>query len=99
MIYLSNIYIVRYINNYLPNSIYNFKFKKVNIMTVYKSIQLVASSEKNWADAVKVAYEEAKKTLRGIRNIQIIESDVKVKEDQNKLIYRVRVQINFQIER
>jgi flavin-binding protein dodecin len=68
-------------------------------MTVYKSIQLVASSEKNWADAVRVGYEEAKKTLRGIRNIQIIESDVKVKEDQNKLIYRVRIQVNFQIER
>lgn len=68
-------------------------------ITVYKSIQLVATSDKNWADAVKVAYEEAKKSLRGIRNIQIIESDVKVKEDQDKLIYRVRVQINFQIER
>ena len=78
-------------------------------MTVYKSIQLVASSEKNWADAVRVGYDEAKfsriyllqtkKTLRGIRNIQIIESDVKVKEDQNKLIYRVRIQVNFQIER
>ncbi len=73
--------------------------KKEIIMTVYKSIQLVASSEKNWADAVRVGYEEAKKTLRGIRNIQIIESDVKVKEDQNKLIYRVRIQVNFQIER
>ncbi|MGQ4876918.1 MAG: dodecin domain-containing protein, partial [Promethearchaeia archaeon] len=48
---------------------------------------------------VRACYEEAKKTLRGIRNIQIIESDVKVKEDQDKLIYRVRVQINFQIER
>ena len=60
---------------------------------------MVATSDKNWADAVKVAYEEAKKSLRGIRNIQIIESDVKVKEDQDKLIYRVRVQINFQIER
>jgi len=60
---------------------------------------LVATSDKNWADAVKVAYDEAKKSLRGIRNIQIIESDVKVKEDQDKLIYRVRVQINFQIER
>ena len=59
----------------------------------------MATSDKNWADAVKVAYEEAKKSLRGIRNIQIIESDVKVKEDQDKLIYRVRVQINFQIER
>ncbi|MHA1534324.1 MAG: dodecin domain-containing protein [Promethearchaeota archaeon] len=62
-------------------------------------MQLVATSDKNWADAVKVAYIEAKKSLRGIRNIQIIESDVKVKEDQDKLIYRVRVQVNFQIER
>ena len=68
-------------------------------ITVYKSIQLVATSDKSWADAVKVAYAEAKKSLRGIRNIQIIESDVKVKEDQDKLIYRVRVQINFQIEK
>jgi len=68
-------------------------------MTVYKSIQLVATSEKNWADAVRVAYEEAKKSLRGIRNIQIIESDVKIKEDVDKMIYRVRVQVNFQLER
>jgi len=59
----------------------------------------VATSDKNWSDAVRVAYDEAKKSLRGIRNIQIIESDVKVKEDQDKLIYRVRVQVNFQIER
>ncbi len=50
-------------------------------MTVYKSIQLVGTSEKNWADAVKVCYEEAKKSLRGIRNIQILESDVKVKKN------------------
>ena len=87
-------------------SYYNF-YNKINVMikrrwniiTVYKSIQLVATSDKNWAEAVKVAYDEAKKSLRGIRNIQIIESDVKVKEDQDKLIYRVRVQVNFQIER
>ncbi|MFX1296842.1 MAG: dodecin domain-containing protein [Promethearchaeota archaeon] len=55
--------------------------------------------ENNWADAVKNAYQEAKKSLRGVRNIQILESDVKVKEDVDKLIYRVRVQINFEIER
>jgi flavin-binding protein dodecin len=71
----------------------------MNNMPVYKSIQLVATSEKNWAEAVRAGYEEAKKTLRGIRNIQIVESDVKVKEDQDKLIYRVRMQVNFQIER
>ena len=68
-------------------------------MPVYKSIQLVATSEMNWADAVKNAYAEAKKSLRGVRNIQILESDVKVKEDIDKLIYRVRVQVNFEIER
>jgi len=67
-------------------------------LTVYKSIQLVGTSDKSWADAVKNCYTEAKKSLRGIRNIQIIESDVKVKEDIDKLIYRVRVQINFQLE-
>ena len=68
-------------------------------MPVYKSIQLVGTSDVNWADAVKNCYVEVKKTLRGIRTIQIIESDVKVKEDVDKLIYRVRVQVNFEIEK
>ena len=66
---------------------------------VYKSIELVGTSEKNWADAVQNAYIEAKKTIRGIRNIEILMSDVKVKEDVNKLIYRVRVRLNFEIEK
>ncbi|MBY8983119.1 MAG: dodecin domain-containing protein [Candidatus Lokiarchaeota archaeon] len=66
---------------------------------VYKSIELVGTSEINWADAVQNAYKEAKKTLRGIRNIEILSSDVKVKEDIDKLIYRVRVRLNFEIER
>jgi len=57
-------------------------------MPVYKSIQLVGTSDKNWADAVKNCYEEAKKTLRGIRVIEILKSDVKVKEDVDKLIYK-----------
>ena len=68
-------------------------------MTVYKSIELVATSDKNWAEAVKAGYDEAKKTLRGIRNIEIVKSDVKVKEDQDLLIFRVRMHITFEIER
>jgi len=65
----------------------------------YKSIQLVATSEKSWKDAVLEGYAYAKKTLKGIRNIQIIETDVKVKEDIDKLIYRARIRVNFQIKR
>ena len=49
-------------------------------MPVYKSIQLVGTSDINWADAVKNCYLEVKKSLRGIRTIQILESDVKVKK-------------------
>ncbi|MFX1296843.1 MAG: dodecin domain-containing protein [Promethearchaeota archaeon] len=63
----------------------------------YKSIQLVATSDNNWKEAVIEAYKVAKQTVHGIRTIQIIQRDVKVKEDLDKLIYRVRVQINFQL--
>ncbi|MBY9005259.1 MAG: dodecin domain-containing protein [Candidatus Lokiarchaeota archaeon] len=65
---------------------------------LYKSIELVGTSDIDWSDAVKNAYKEAKKSIRGIRNIEIIKSDVKVKEDLDKLIFRVRVRLNFEIE-
>ena len=68
-------------------------------MPVYKTIELVATSEKDWGDAIKQGYEEAKKTLRGIRNIQTVKFDVKVKEDLDKLIYRVRIRVNFELEK
>lgn len=67
-------------------------------MPVYNSIKIISTSETSFSDAVRKGYEEAKKTLRGIRNISVIESDVKVKEDQDKLIYRVKMQINFERE-
>ena len=35
-------------------------------MPVYKSIEIVATSEKNWAEAVKEGYNVAKKSLKGI---------------------------------
>jgi flavin-binding protein dodecin len=60
---------------------------------------LVGTSEKGFSDAAKAAFERARKTLHGIRNMEIIQRDVKVKEDQNKLIYRVRVKITFQYEK
>lgn len=63
----------------------------------YKSIILVATSENSWKNAVEEAYKVAKKTTYGIRTIEILESDIKVKENEDKLIYRVRVRVNFQV--
>ena len=67
-------------------------------MTVYKTVELVGTSEQNWADAVKKGYEKASETIDGIRNIEIIRSDVKVKEDTGDLIYRVRLNLSFELK-
>jgi len=66
-------------------------------MAVYKTIELVSTSEKHWGDALKKGYEEVKKTMRGIRSIQTVKLDVKVKEDTDTLIYRIRFRVNFEI--
>jgi flavin-binding protein dodecin len=66
---------------------------------VYKTIELVGTSDKNFEGAVRAAYEEAKRTLRGIRNITIEQQDLKVKEDEDKVIWRVRVSVSFEVER
>jgi len=64
----------------------------------YKSIELVGTSEKGWKEAVLEAYRVAKQTVYGIRTIQILETDVKIKEDlDDKFVFRARIRINFQI--
>jgi dodecin len=65
---------------------------------VYKSVDLVGTSKKNFEDAVRNAYDEATKTLRGIRNLTVEQQDLKVREDKNELIWRVRVRVSFEVE-
>lgn len=66
---------------------------------VYKTIELVGTSDENFEGAVRAAYAEAKRTLRGIRNITVEQQDLKVKEDEDKVIWRVRVSVSFEVER
>ncbi len=67
-------------------------------MTIYNSVELVGTSEEGFGGAVKDLYGRAKKTLRGIRNIEILMRDVKVKSDPEKLIFRVRAKVTFERE-
>lgn len=69
------------------------------MVNVYKSIELVGTSEEGWTDAARNAFAEAKKTLRGIRNITILQADVKIQEDKDQMIFRIRCQITFEIEK
>jgi flavin-binding protein dodecin len=67
-------------------------------MSVYKIIDLVGTSEKNFADAANNAVIEASKTVRKIRRAEATKFDVKVVDDK-VVLYRAEMKISFEIER
>ena len=67
-------------------------------MSVYKIIDLVWISEKNFADAANNAVIEASKTVRKIRRAEATKFDVKVVDDK-VILYRAEMKISFEIER
>jgi len=66
-------------------------------MTTYKIIDIVGTSEKNFADAAKNAVIEAAKTVRNIRRAEVTKLDVKVENDKAAL-YRAEMKLSFEIE-
>ena len=67
-------------------------------MGVYKIINIVGTSEKNFADAAKNAVIEVAKTVKNIRRAEVTKLDVKVENDKVAL-YRAELNISFEIER
>jgi dodecin len=66
-------------------------------MAVAKIIELVVSSEKSWEDAVRRGVEEAAKTLRGIRGVDVQDWTAKVSE--NRIVeYKANLKIAFGVE-
>ncbi len=64
---------------------------------VARVTEVVAGSPVSFDDAVKTGFERARKTLRGITGVRILEQRVKVVDD--KLAeYRVRMEIIFILE-
>ena len=68
------------------------------IMNVIKSIELVGSSPNGFEEAVKHAIEEAKKTLRNIRRVEIMDFEVLMENDEISL-YQARIKLFFEVER
>jgi flavin-binding protein dodecin len=65
---------------------------------VARVTEVVAGSPSGFDDAIKVGFERASKTLRGITGIRILEQRIKVEE--NKIIeYRVRMEVIFVLEK
>ncbi|MDQ3967695.1 MAG: dodecin family protein [Thermoproteota archaeon] len=63
---------------------------------VAKIVEIVGTSNKGWEDAAKVAIDEARKTIRGIRGIKIKDMTARVDSDTGRLVeYRTSVNLSF----
>ncbi len=65
-------------------------------MSVLKVIEILASSEKSWEDAVKNAVKSAGKTLKGIRSVYVQDQSAVVK-DGDVVEFRVNCKITFEV--
>ncbi len=64
---------------------------------VARITEIIAGSPVGFDDAIKVGFERARKTLRGITGMRILEQRVKVADDK-MAEYRVRMEIIFVLE-
>ncbi len=64
---------------------------------VARVTDIIAASPVSFDDAVKVAFERAAKTLRGITGMKVIEQRIAV--SNNSIVeYRVRLEVIFVLE-
>jgi len=66
-------------------------------MAVARVTELTASSIKGFENAVEEGFERAKKTLRGITGIEVVNMRVAVENNEIKE-YRVRMKVTFILE-
>ena len=59
--------------------------------------EIIAASPVSFDEAIKVGFERANKTLRGIAGLRLMEQRVSVEEDKIKE-YRVRMEVIFVLE-
>ncbi len=64
---------------------------------VARVTDIIAASPISFEDAVKVAFERATKTLRGVTGLRVLEQRVAVEEDK-VMEYRVRLEVIFVLE-
>ncbi|HEV8609393.1 MAG TPA: dodecin family protein [Thermoanaerobaculia bacterium] len=66
-------------------------------MSIAKIIEVVASSDKGWEDAVRVGVEEASRTVRGIRGVDVEDWTARV-ENGRIVQYKANLKIAFSVE-
>jgi len=71
---------------------------EVDFMTVVKIIELIGSSPNDWSEAAQNAVNEAAKTVKNIKGVDVKRCTARVKN--NKIVeYNANVKISFIVER
>jgi dodecin len=65
---------------------------------VARVTEIISGSPSSFEDAVKVGFERASKTLRGITGLRVVEMRVAVEKSKIKE-YRVRMEVIFLLEK
>ena len=65
--------------------------------SVYKIIELVATSSESWEQAVSAAVARASQSLRDLRIAEVSELDVQI-ENGAVTAYRAKVKVSFKFE-
>lgn len=67
-------------------------------MSVVKTIEIIAQSEKGFEDAVRTAVSEVAKSVRNIASVWIKDFEAKVENNQ-VTVFRVTTKISFIVEK
>lgn len=66
---------------------------------VAKIVEIVGSSNKGWDDAAQVAVDEAKKTIHGIKGLEVTDMTAIVDPNSGKITeYRTTIKLSFGVE-
>lgn len=67
---------------------------------IAKVTEIVGSSNKGWEDAVQVALDEAKKSIRGITGIEVLNKTANVDPNTGNITsYKATIKLAFGVER
>ena len=69
----------------------------MSVTRVARDSEVICASTTGFEDAIKLGFERAKKTLRGITGMKVLDQSIRV-EDDTIVEYRVRVEVIFVLD-
>jgi dodecin len=67
------------------------------VISVYKVIDVIGTSNDSWEDAAAEALRTVRQTIRDVRVAEVVEQDIHL-EESGEITYRSKLQISFKYE-